>query len=84
MRSVGVRDLRENLSQILREVSGSREEISITSYGREVARLVPPRKRKAPDEMAELWERIDRISAEIGKHPARGVAAVDAVREERE
>ena len=83
MRSVGVRQLREDLSQVLREVSGAGEEVSITSYGKEIARLVPPRKRKTPEEMVELWNRIDRIAAEIGKYPAGGISAVDAVREER-
>ncbi len=84
MRSIGVRDLRENLSQVLQEVSAAGQEISITSYGKEIARLVPARKRKSPEEMAELWDRIDRIAAEVGKHPNKGASAADAVREERE
>ncbi len=84
MRSVGVRELRENMSRILQEVSESGKEVSITSYGKEIARLVPPRKRKTPEEMAGLWSRIDRIAAEVGKHPDGGMSAVDAVREERE
>jgi len=84
MRSVGVRELRESMSQILQEVSDGSKEISITSYGKEIARLVPPRKRKTPEEMAGLWSRIDRIAAEIGKHPGKGMSSTDAVRDERE
>jgi prevent-host-death family protein len=84
MRSVGVRELREKMSQILRDVSAGGKEISITSHGKEVARLMPPRKRKTPEEMAELWKRIDRIAAEVGEHPSRRLSAVDAVREGRE
>lgn len=84
MRSIGVRDLRENLSRVLQEVSGGGKEISITSYGKEIARLVPPRKRKSPEEMAELWSRIDQIASEVGKYPNKGVSSADAVREERE
>ena len=84
MRSVGVRELRENLSQVLREVSGAGEEVSITSYGKEIARLVPPRRGRSPKEVAELWSRIDRIAAEIGRYPSGGISAADAVREERE
>ncbi len=84
MRSIGVRELRQNMSKVLQEVSAGNKEISITNHGKEIARLVPPRKRKTAEEMAELWNRIDRISAEIGKHPGKGQSAVDAVREERE
>lgn len=84
MRSVGVREFREHMSQLLKEVAHSGKEISITSYGKEIARLLPPRKRRTPEEVAELWSRIDRIAAEIGKHPSKGMSAVDAVREERE
>jgi prevent-host-death family protein len=84
MRSIGVRDLREKLSQVLEDVSGGGEEVSITSYGKEIARLVPPRKRKSAEEMAELWSRIDRIAAEVGRHPSGGASADDAVREERQ
>jgi prevent-host-death family protein len=84
MRSVGVRELREKMSQILQEVSAGGKEVSITSHGREVARLVPPRKRKTPEEMADLWNRIDRIATQVGEHPGTGLSAVDAVREGRE
>ncbi len=84
MRSVGVRELRENLSQVLKDVSEREKEICITSHGKEIARLVPPRRRKTTVEMAELWNRIDRVAAEIGQYPTNGVSAVDAVREERE
>ncbi|TAK31624.1 MAG: type II toxin-antitoxin system prevent-host-death family antitoxin [Chloroflexota bacterium] len=84
MRSIGVRQLRQHLSEVLEEVSEEGTEISITSYGKEIARLVPPRKRRAPEEMAALWNRIDHIASEIGQYPSKGMSAVDAVREERE
>lgn len=84
MRSIGVRALRHSLSQVLQEVSEGGKEVSISSYGREIARIVPPRKGKTPEEMAKLWNRIDRIASEIGRYPDQGTSAVDAVREERE
>lgn len=84
MRFIGVRELRHHLSQVLQDVSEDGEEISITSYGKEIARLVPPRRRRSPEEMAKLWDRIDRIASEIGQYPNKGMSAVDAVREERE
>ena len=41
MRSVGVRELKERTSQVLRELQASGEEIEVTHHGRVVARLVP-------------------------------------------
>ncbi len=84
MRSVGVRELRHNMSKVLHEVSEGGKEISITSYGREIARIIPPRHRKTPEEIAALWNRIDQIASEIGHYPDQGMSAVDAIREERE
>ena len=84
VRSVGVREVRHHLSQVLKELSEGGEEISITSYGKEIARLVPPRKRRTPADMAKLWSHIDGIAAKIGQYPDNGMSAVDAVREERE
>ncbi len=84
MRSIGVRALRRSLSQVLQEVSEGGKEVSISRYGREIARIVPPRKGKTPEETAKLWNRIDQIASEIGQYPDQGMSAVDAVREERE
>lgn len=83
MRSVGVRELTENISRILQEVSGGGD-ISITSDGKEIARLVPLRAGRSQGEMAELWKRIDRIAEDIGRYPVDQITAVDALREGRE
>ncbi|MBI4318546.1 MAG: hypothetical protein HY675_08655 [Chloroflexi bacterium] len=45
---------------------------------------MPPRKSKTPQEMAGLWERIDRIASEIGRYPDQAMSVADAIREERE
>lgn len=83
MRSVGVRELTENISRILQEVSGGGD-ISITSDGKEIARLVPPHAGRSQGEMAELWKRIDRIAEDIGRYPGDQITVVDALREGRE
>lgn len=51
--SVGVRELRQNLSRYLDRVKGG-ESLVVTEHGREVARLIP----SAPDGYAELAERF--------------------------
>ena len=72
------------MPQILRAVSEGGLEISITRYGIEIARMVPSPRRKTPLETAGVWMRIDRVAAEVAKHPSHGMSAVAAVREERE
>lgn len=83
MRSVGVRELTENMSRILQEVSGG-DDISITSDDKEIARLVPPRTGRSQGEMTEMWNRIDRIAEDIGRYPGDQITSVYALREGRE
>jgi prevent-host-death family protein len=54
-KSVGVHEAKTQLSQLLRAVAAG-EEVVITSRGREVARLVPPARRR------ELGYDRDRLS----------------------
>src|SRR2546428_644334 len=41
MRSIGVRELKQHTSQVLRRVRAKRERIEVTYRGRAVARLIP-------------------------------------------
>ncbi len=83
MRSVGVRELKEHTSQILRLVSYHHEEIEVTHRGQVIARLVPATVTPASQDLAAVWSDLDQLAAEIGIHWPRGVSAVDAVCEER-
>ena len=90
MRSVGVRELRQNLSRYLQDVKAG-EALLVTERGREVARLIPSGVRDDP---------IARLAAERGatlpRGSLRGVGAglapavgppsgavIDALRDER-
>jgi prevent-host-death family protein len=84
MREVGVRELKEHASELLREVREKRESITITYRGKAVARLVPVVDRE------EVWRESKKVLAEmeklahkIGKKWPKGVSAVEAVREQR-
>ena len=46
MVTVGVRELKEHLSEYLRAVAERGEEVTVTSHGRTVARVLPPARRK--------------------------------------
>ena len=87
MEAVGVRELKEQTSQILRRVREGRETIAVTYRGKVVARLVPVEEpavgRVDQAELARLWADIDQLAAEIGARWPAGVSAVDAVRDVR-
>lgn len=84
MRSVGIRELRERTSEIIRWVREEGQEVQVTHYGQPVARLVPvaPAKTPPPD-AASVWAELDQLAAEIGARWPEGVSAVEAVAEGR-
>jgi prevent-host-death family protein len=83
MRSVGVRELRENTAAILRIVSDGRETIEITNHGRVVARLVPSPRTTTGDIQSKI-ERMRRLAREIGESIPDPVDSSTIMREERE
>jgi prevent-host-death family protein len=83
-RSIGVRELKENTSRILRRVREKGEEIQITYRGQVIARLTPvARTRQSTKDMEIVWSDLDRLAAEIGSRWPVEVSAVEAVREAR-
>jgi prevent-host-death family protein len=85
MASVGVRELRQRASEVLRRVRERGEEVEVTLRGRVVARLVPAARPQAKRRAREraVWREIDRLADEIGARWPRGVSAERAVREGR-
>jgi prevent-host-death family protein len=89
MRSVGVRELKEHTSEILRRVRDEGEIVEVTLRGQVIARVVPAgqtsmqQKPGDQEELAAFWERWDKLSAEISADLPDDVSAVDIVREGR-
>jgi prevent-host-death family protein len=83
MRSVGVRELKQRASQVLRELQAHGEEVEVTHHGRVVARLVPVRRTPARRRPASAWATLDQVAREIGARWPRGRSATAAVREGR-
>ena len=83
MLSVGVRELKEQTSQILRRVREQREAIEITHRGRAVARLIPVGETRPAPQDSTVWADLDELAAEIGRRWPDGISAADAVREGR-
>jgi prevent-host-death family protein len=84
MREVGVRELKQHASELLRAVREKRESITITYRGKAVAQLVPVVEQEATREEARrVWKEMDELAKKIGRHWPKGVSAVEAVREQR-
>ncbi len=67
MKSLGVRELKERISEILRMVEEEGETVEVTKRGEVIARLVPVRKPQQPADQTTdtVWTNLDRLSAEI-------------------
>ena len=85
MESVGVRELKQRASEILRQVREKKESVAITYRGRTVARLVPVLDAgSATQDVETLWAEMDELAEEIGKHwQPKSMSAADAVKEQR-
>lgn len=83
---VSVRELKGQLSRVLREVREERVEYLVTYRGRVVARIspvVPPEEQVTEERVRQVIRDLDQLAAEIGRKWPAGVTAVDAVREVR-
>lgn len=84
MMKVGVRELRENTSELLRRVREEGETVEITYYGKVVARLVPVKRGQLTDEEIDaMFADLDALSAELKDLWPKGVSAVDAINDVR-
>lgn len=81
-RSVGIRELKRDISRIVRRVRETGEETAVTVRGEVVAMLVPvapPRRKRR----SLPWTDLDQLAREIGRRWPKGVTATEAVREQR-
>ncbi len=82
--SVGVRELKQQASSLLRRVRERGEVISITYRGKVVARLVPVvTEDERLAETSRVWAELDALADEIGAHWPEGKSAAEAVQEQR-
>jgi prevent-host-death family protein len=88
MKSVEVRELRDQTSELLQQVREG-ESFEITDRGEVVARLVPARlmlPQEEPltdEEIDEFWASMDALTAEISADWPEGVSAEDAINDVR-
>ena len=79
MGEIGIRELKQHTSEIVRRVRQEKESFVITYRGRVVARLVPVEEaghKRA--EAAAVWGEMNQLATEIGAHWPAGGAAEEA------
>jgi prevent-host-death family protein len=85
MATVGIRELKQSTSKVLRRVRERGEEVDVTYRGEVIARIVPVA--RAPKRTVRaaraVWDDLDRLAEEIAVRWPKGVSAVRAVREQR-
>ncbi len=81
MVTVGIRELKQQASELVRMVRETGNEVQVTYHGEVVALLIPvkPARKKAD----RAWANLDNLAAEIGARWPKGVSAADAVSEAR-
>ena len=83
MITVGIRELKQRASELIRLVRQDGQQVQITYRGEVVALLVPVER---PDQTTnkDAWTSLDVLAAEIGVHWPVEVSSVEAVAEGRE
>ena len=84
MGEVGIRELKQYTSAILRRIREGKEAIAITHRGRVIVGLVPLEETpETRSEASRIWADMDEPAQEIGARWPVCVSAVEAVREQR-
>ena len=87
MSLIGVRELRERTSEVIRRVREERTEYVVTYQGRPVAAIFPLDTERAEAEMVEAgkrnvlgsWERYERLAEEIRRAWPADISTQDVV-----
>jgi prevent-host-death family protein len=83
MTTVGVRELKQQASELIRQVREEGKEIRVTYRGEVVALLVPVKHSSSVAQVARAWAELDLLAAEIGARWPEGVSAAEAVADVR-
>ena len=83
MVTVGVRELKQQASELIRAVRETGSQVQVTYHGKVVALLVPVTATPNSDTEKHAWDELDSLAAEIGARWPKGVSAAQAVSEAR-
>ena len=83
MVTVGVRELKQQASELIRLVRETGSEVQVTHRGHVVALLIPVAPLKGVEGEKRSWTNLDALAAEIGARWPKGVSAAQAIAEGR-
>ena len=84
MTLIGIRQFKEEASQILRQVREQGASYEVTYHGRIIARLIPVNQPDIDDEeTAAIWTNLDQLAAEIGQRWPEYLSAAEAISQDR-
>ena len=81
MISVGIRELKQQASELVRLVRETGKEVQVTYHGKVVALLIPVE--QTVDENNEAWANLDNLAARVGASWPEGILAAQAISENR-
>jgi prevent-host-death family protein len=88
MISVGIRELKQRASELVRMVRENGSEIQVTYHGKVVALLVPVESKAVTPQETETWTNVDNLAREIEKVRIEAGLSVEelllGLREQRE
>jgi prevent-host-death family protein len=84
MRVIGVRELKANISEILRQVEEEGEVVEVTRHGHVIARLMPVEQVQSDERDSNgTWTQLNELIREISTKWPEGVTAQDAINDVR-
>mgnify|MGYP001027964561 CR=1 FL=1 len=83
MLTIGIRELKQQVSEVLRRVRESGCEVQITYHGKVIALIVPANRAAGALEESRAWEELDQVAEAISARWPAGVSAAQAVSEAR-
>jgi prevent-host-death family protein len=83
MITVGIRQLKQQASELVRQVRESGSPVQITYHGKVVALLIPAEQATDAEEEARAWAALDELAAQIGQHWPEKLSVQQAIAEER-
>jgi len=83
MVTVGVRELKQKASQLIRILRETGEEVRVTHHGKVVAYLIPARNPERKEDDVRSWANLDTLAVEIGAHWPEGLSATQAISGDR-
>jgi len=81
MITVGIRELKQQASELVRIVRETGKEVQVTYHGKVVALLVPVE--QTVSENDEAWANLDSLAARVGARWPQDISAAQAVSENR-